>query len=342
MDDSAEAYFDRLLGAYEGAEPVYVVTKRTWAQDGPDPLDVVAFFPVERPTPHWHAAGYGLSADGTGDDPGRGWDFELSARVARAPDEELPPDWIFSWLQNLAAYVAETGRALAPGDQMQANGPLREDSPTELQAMLFRRDAALDPLVDPAVVQVLGVTMDELAAKRCWRAEPMIALLERRLGAELVVDLDRSSVLADPAVAREAAEGALRDGSSTTTLAVEHVALEGGRRLPRRGPSVTIDALVAEDFGLLVAARLDHGQQLDVEASDGTVLHIRPGGRVSLAQVQGAHWKLELPPAATRWLREELGPRAGTYRPPPLSPLTLEVRAIDVTDRDGAVLHTVG
>ena len=336
------AYFDRLLDAHEGSEPVYIGTKRTWAQDGPDPLDVVAFFPVEEPTPHWHAAGYGLSADGAEDDPGRGWDFELSARVARAPDEELPPDWIFGWLQNLAAYVAETGRALSPGDQMPANGPIRKDSPTELQAMLFRLDAALDPLVEPTVVQVIGVTMDELAAKRCWQAAPMIELLERELGAELVIDLDRSSVLADPAVAREAAEGALRDGSSTSTLAIERVGLDRGRRLPRRGPSVSIDALVAEDFGLMVAARLDHGEQLDLEAEDGTVLHVKPGDRVSLAPVEGTHWKLELPPAATRWLREELGPRAGRYRPAPLWPLTLEVRQIDVTDRDGAVLYTVG
>ena len=336
------AYFDRLLSAHEGSEPVYVGTQQTWEQDGPDPLDVIAFFPVEEPTPHWHAAGYGLSAEGAEDDPGRGWDFELSARVARAPDEELPPDWIFSWLQNLAAYVAETGRPLSPGDQMQANGPLREDSPTELQAMLFREDPALDPLVEPTVVQVIGVTMDELAAKRCWRAAPMLELLEGRLGAELIVDLERPSVLGDPAVAREAADGALRDGSSTTTLAIERLELDRGRRIPRRGPSVSIDAIVAEDLGLMVAARLDHGEQLDLEAKDGTVLHVKPGEQVSLAQVEGSHWRLELPPTATQWLREELGPRAGTYRPASLWPLALEVRPIDVTDRDGEVLYTVG
>jgi len=298
-----------------------------WDEGGPDPLDGLAFFPLDDPVPHWHAVGYGLS---------REHGHELSTRVARDPGELEPPGWVFSWLQNLARYVADTGNALRPGDQMPANGPIREDHDTTLTAMLFRRDPVLDPLVEPDVVQVVGVTDDELRAKRAWQFEAMMALLERELGPELVVDLDRPSVLAQPEVAAEAREGARRDGSSTTRIACERVEV----RLDP--PSLAVDALVAQDLGLLLAARLAHGRRLDLSDDDGNIVHLFPGDEVALEEADAGHVRIDLPPAALRWLDGELEPRAGTYAPPELAPLTLEVRAIDITDRDGAVTARLG
>jgi hypothetical protein len=330
VDPAAPEFLAAVRRAYPDVEPLVMTTKVEWADGGPDPLDGLAFFPVETPVPHWHAVGYGLSAPGER----RAHDFELSVRVARDADEDEPPGWVFSWLQNQAEYVVTSGRPLRPGDQMDANSPIRDGSDTELTAMLYRADPVFDPCVEADVVQVVAITRDELRAKRAWQSEALLELLERSLGPELIVDLSRASVLADPAVARAAEEGARRDGSSTASIAVERLAV--------RPPRVAIDALTAEDLGLMVAARLGHGRDLELRDAADRVVHLVAGDEVLLEETGGGHWKLTLPPAAVGWLDASLPARAGVYAPPELAPVELEVEAIDVTDRSGAVVERLG
>ena len=324
MDAGAQRFIAAVATAYPDAETGLIGTKVAWADGGPDPLDLVGYAFLDDPVPHWHVVGYGLSAPDPGDDPGRGWSFELSTRVRRDPDEDQLLPWVFNWLQNQARYVAESGNTLAPGDQMPANEPIREDSGSDLVAMLYRVDPVLDPLVDPQIVQVIGVTEDELRAKRTWQFQPLIALLERELGAELIVDLERRSVLADPSVAAEVAEGARRDGSSTASLLVERLEV---RTDP---PTLGIDTHLARDLGLLVASRLGHGRDLTVTGSSGTVMHIAPADRVGLVATGGGHWRLDLTPAAASWLDSRLSASPGVWSPPELAPLVVDVAPVDV------------
>ena len=318
MDGGAQRFLDAVREAHPGAELGLVGTKVAWADGGPDPLDLIGYAILDAPSPHWHAVGYGLSPAGHG--------FELSVRVRRAGDEDELPAWVFNWLQNQARYVMESGNALRPGDQMPANGPIRADADTALTAMLYRRDPVLGPLANRAlgidVVQVVAVTDDELRAKRAWQFEAVVDLLERHLGPDLVVDLDRPSVTGDPAVAEEVAAGARRDGSSTTRIIAERVDVD-----PKRN-RLTVDDVVARDLGLMVAARLGHGRQLAVHDGEGRVVHLVSADANGMARSSTGHWVFELSPDAVRWLDAALEPLPGVYTSPALQPLEIAVRAV--------------
>ncbi len=328
MDPEADRLLDALEAAHPDAPVSLVTTKVAWDEGGPDPLDVIGYVQLDEPFPHFHAVGYGLSRAGHG--------FELSTRVRRERAEEQLPNWVFGWLQNQARYVMESGQALRPGDQKPANGPIRRGADTALTAMLYRVDPVLDPLAEPEIVQVVAVTDGELRAKRTWQFEAIVDPLERHLGPELIADLDRPSLLDDPAVAAEVAEGARRDGSSTGRIMAWGVEVDPDR------PRVTVDAVVAQDLGLMVAARLGHGRELDIHDADGAVLHLVPADRVALEPSGEGHWGVELTPDAVRWLDAHLVPRAGVYTSAALAPLEIEVRAVDITDRDGNVVGRRG
>lgn len=183
---------------------------------------------------HWHLVGYGLSeldAKESDDPEVSGWGHELTFRLAGAPGEE--PLWAVDLLANLAAYVWTSGHPFAPGHHLDLGGPIRLDSDTALRAAIVVVDPGLGRLRGPfgrvEMLQVVGVTADELELCRSWSTEGLVELLARR-DPLLVTDLARRSVLADPAVAAEARRRAGADGSSMTELRVASLVV---RRRPR-------------------------------------------------------------------------------------------------------------
>ena len=280
-DDSApgwDAIDAALAPLYAGVEPRHFGTLIRYRLGGPDPLDGISAYPREVPYPHWHFVTYGFTAlYGPEPDSGEknGYGFELTFRLPRAPGENEPPAWALNFLQNLARYVFTTGNTFSAGDHMNCNGPIAAETATKLHAMLFAADPELGRIETPhgsaEFLQVVGITLDELAAVQAWNAGRMTELLRARVPL-LVSDLARDSILADPAVAAAVREGMARDGSSTGLLFVPDARWEvkGGLlsaktvilHLAKAQPAFLADVL---------AGRLPHGRALRLRMPEHTV-----------------------------------------------------------------------
>ncbi len=183
---------------------------------------------------HWHLVTYGLSAldvwdladdplaPGADDFDGgpSGWGFELTLRLAGTAEAPL---WAVDLLANLAAYVWGAGHPFAVGHHVDLRGPMRLGTPSALTAAVVVLDPALGVMHGPSgsveLLQVVGVTSDELELCRSWSTHAVVDLLARD-NPLLVTDLGRLSVLADPATAGEVAARSRADGSELTELRV--------------------------------------------------------------------------------------------------------------------------
>ena len=349
-----------------------------WREGGRDPLDHVLVFARDTPVPHWHYIGVGLShgaAAPTGDagpdgddggdghaarpaaDDGRGWDFELTARLARdggaGPGEhEHPPAFMADVLQNLARYVAETGNPLGPGDTMDLFGPIRLGSDTPVGHVFLVDDPELGDAPDGsgtsaegvAFLQVVGLTADEAAAKKSWTRDGFVVLFAQQHPL-LVTRLERESILADPAVRSALAAGRERDGSTTSGMAVRALAVEHPtgplRRLRRRPATVHVDASMVEALCLLLPLRIPFGRSFRVTGSDVAMTFLADP-TVGLHEHEPGHWLLGLSGDQARAVAAALAPRAGVYPVAGLPDVRFEVHPAQVLDQRGEVIATVG
>ena len=201
------------------------------------PLHAVTVHSLEDP-PHWHVVGYGLSELGAKESFDRevsGWGFELTFRLVRVDDE--PPAWASDLLANLAAYVWQTGHDFVDGDHVDLRGPIRLGTDTLITAATVSLDPALGTLRGPLgrvnFLQVVGLTADELELCRAWRTGGVLALLAEA-NPLLVTDLQRPSLLDDPAVRERAEAGVASEASGSSQLRVGTLrSIRRGRRTPR-------------------------------------------------------------------------------------------------------------
>ena len=153
-------------------------------------------------------------------------------------------------------------------------------------------------------LQVVGITLDELRAKKLWRGAPFLEILESHVPA-LVTDLARGSILELPGVAEHIRERTRAEGSATGLLYVKAVRWkESGGWLRKKELTVTLGALAARDLGSYLAGRIPFDQPLMISGGG------RPGGGDGRAAPRG-----DLPPrrCARAGLRdrEELHPGPG-------------------------------
>ncbi|MCU4184886.1 suppressor of fused domain protein [Acidiferrimicrobium sp. IK] len=209
---------------------------------GDPPLEEVTAHRVGDPD-HWHLVTYGLSelhrpdpadvvAQAPPGDPDAalsGWGFELTLRLAGSDEEPL---WAVDLLTNLAAYVWAGGHPFAAGHHLDLRGPIRLDSESALTAAVVVTDPTLGvmdgPLGTVELLQVVGLTADELELCRSWSTDAVVDLLARD-NPLLVTDIARRSVLADPGIAGEVAARARADGSELTELRVATLAWHRAR-----------------------------------------------------------------------------------------------------------------
>ncbi|HET9690051.1 MAG TPA: suppressor of fused domain protein [Acidimicrobiales bacterium] len=272
---------------------------------GPSPLAAVSGHLVASPPgppvagrEHWHLVTRGLSqlagADAGDDVLAGGWGFELSLRVALDPAEEEPL-WAVELLTNLAAYVWASGHPFAAGHHIDLRGPIRISATTDITAAALVADPQLGTLDGPygpvEFLQVVGLTADELELCRAWSTDGVVDLLARSGG--LVTDLDRRSLLADPATAAEASARARAEGSELTALQVATLSLRRGRL--GRGVVVQLGAGAAAALGPALRREL---------VADGSAFEVvGDGATVRFALAPSAGWSLDpggATPASTR------------------------------------------
>jgi suppressor of fused len=231
-----KAHVDRIDGG-PPSDQFFPRNPRRFQRGGP--LHAVTVHALDDPR-HWHLVTYGLSELFEKESPDKGvsgWGFELTFRLARSGDNDGEAEWASDLLTNLAAYVWESGHDFAHGDHVDLRGPIKLDAKTAITAAAMITDPTLATVRGPfgrvEFLQVVGLTADELELCRAWRTDAVLDLLTgtNPLG---VTDLDRPSMLDDPAIRERAEAGIGADGSSLEELRVGTLRLiEHGRRTRR-------------------------------------------------------------------------------------------------------------
>lgn len=309
----------RVLGAelerrYPGRVVRHWPAEVSWEQGGTSPFDDVVGIDVADPVPHWAYVGVGLGDLG----------FEPTFRLRREASEVEPPEWPVEVLRNLGRYVLGTGNRIKARDWMPLHKPMTWDVPTELTALVFTHDADLGPVdndgIEVRLVQVVGVTDDELEAIKAWDVDRSLDLWRER-NPHLVVDPGRRSLLvSDPELATAMAEGARTEGSGSSAVWLSrlHWSLddEGGLR-------VVIGLGEVDDVAQAFRRRLPFGRELLVADGQQSVL-FQAADAVSVVAGE-VRATVGLPPEAVAWLVAALRPLPATLRPAMIPGLTIEL-----------------
>jgi suppressor of fused len=314
VDDAPgwDAIDGALARLYGGTEPHHWGTVIGWSLGGQDPLDGISAYPRTDPVPHWHYVSYGMTElyGKESEDPEEsGWGFEFTFRLARDAEDDDPPVWAANLLQNLARYVCNTGNWFEPGHHMTLNGPIAADRPdTAIRAVAFVEDPELGT-VDTVhgrvrFLQVVGLTTEEYEAVQLWNTVALLEALRPSLPL-WVTDVDRGSLLRDPAIAARVATGVEQEGSSTASLMVD-----GARWKQEHGTTVvTLGALQAPFVARLLLARLPFGRDLLVLAK-GWTIRFWPSDELVVTAEAGM-LQIGVPPAERARLVDAVRPQAG-------------------------------
>jgi suppressor of fused-like protein len=340
-----EAIETALKAVYGDQKPLHWGAPISYSLGGPDPIDGISAYRHDGDEPHWHLVTFGFSelyAKESGDPGVSGCGFELTLRLPAQPEEAAPPGWALNFLQNLARYVFEYGAPFAAGHHLNLNGPICLESDTAIRAVLFGVDPELGSIQtlngSLTFLQVVGVTLDELAAAKAWDTLKLLEIMATRAPL-LVTDLDRRSMLEDSEVQAAAAEGAARDGSSTGALYVGAAAFV----LENEGLALrlTLGANGVRDVCSILRGRIAFGRDLVVASSTGEIV-FTPSEQCAWEASGEQDLQIWLTAEAADALYEAIEVRAGEYGVPLFPGLIVDVVKSRITDQDGAVVEVIG
>jgi hypothetical protein len=167
--------------------------------------------------------------------------------------ENDAPDWPFSVLVSLAAYVLGNQTIFEPGHNIDLGGSF--DGKGALTAIVFAEDPDLAPIETPngrvEFIQMFGVDAEELAVVRSWNASAFLELARTR-GRLLLSDPRRASLLADLAIARKMREGIERDGSSQLVVTDDRIGWV------RMGSEPRVDVTIGVETASQLRAAVTH------------------------------------------------------------------------------------
>lgn len=330
-----------LAALYPGQEPRHYGTALPYTLGGRDPLDGISVYRAELPRPHWHYVTYGFSElyDKQSDDAdSSGFGFELTFRLAIDSGDDTPPAWPMNLLQNLARYVFGSGNVFEAGHHMDANGPIALDTDTCLRHLAFMPDPQLPARATPngglALLQVIGLSDDEMAAIKRWSTDGVLQALAPRMPL-WITDLHRASLLDDPALVRQLQEGSEREGSSTAVLFVETLAWreEGNQVVLVLGAGQVPNVLE------LLPLRLRHGNPLTIVSREHEWV-FAPGDRDAVAK-DGEGMRCTLTAQGLDALEQQVQAGRGRY-PVPGTALVVEVVPTALRDAQGNVVREIG
>lgn len=327
---------------YPGQQERHYVAAPHWAVGGNDPLNGISVYEAATPVPHWHFVSYGLSdlyEKESSDPETSGYGIELTFRLTRGADAE-PPSWAISFLQNLARYVFRTGNVFGAGHNMNLAGPINLGQPdTVIRAITFIVDPEFGGMDTPngrvEFLQVVGLSLDELQAITDWNIDGVLSILRER-NPRLVTDLDRRSVLDDPALAERARAGAERDGSTTGVSFIEVL------RWQADGPALvlTVGANGLDSLVRMLRGRTRHGRPFWVQSRTNRA-HGKPA-ESAVWSVEQATLVLDLTPDLTAEVLANLKPLRGSYTFVAAPWLTVVVEPSEMRDTRGNLSHVVG
>jgi hypothetical protein len=350
-DDSApgwDAIDLALKPLYGDQEPLHWAPPLHHMLGGADPLDGISAYRRAEPLPHWHFVTYGfteLYAKDTSDAEISGYGFELTFRLRAASSEESPPTWALSFLQNLARYVFSSGNAFDAGHYMHLNGPIALGSDTKIWAIVLTPDPEL-PAIDTLhgrlqFLQVVGITLDELAAIKAWDAASFLGLIKPHVPL-FVTDLGRSSLTDDSTIAEVVQSQVRKDGSSTDSIFVGTARWRVDKGLLRPAKLVlTLGANGVADFRAVLPGRLPHGRSFMVASKDQTITFTL-SDQCSWESRRQANMTVYLTPDAATDLVRVILPKRGSYSMSAFPNLSILVVPSEIKDAKGNVIDVIG
>lgn len=287
-------------------------------------------YPREKPVPHWHYVARGFI--GSKVDP----DAPALALTLRIPKDASgnPPTWPLGLFERVAAVAKE--RRPEPFETLELGEPVVPDAETGLAAVALVPDPELPAESRPAaeVLQLVGLTRDELDSLRSWNPAAFMALVAERHPLSLT-DPGRPSVLQDPGVSARVAAGRAQDGSSTEALAIETLEVAGSR--------VTLGAMGVASLLPVLEGRLLFERSLSIRGRDhALVLRPAPEGSASSVEQGDEGLTVTLGRRDARALVRSLAPRRGIYRVASLPELEIVVRPSSVRRPTGEVVELIG
>ncbi len=344
--DAISAALDRL---YPGQEPKHWGTLVPWKFSGPDPLDGISAWKRSLPAPHWHFVTYGLSelyekeSDNAEES---GYGFELTFRLAADDGEVEPPNWVFSFFQNLARYVFQTGNVFEDGHWMNANGPIALETGTQLRSIAITADPELPPIETPngrvAFLQLVGLTLDEEGVVKQWNTRKLLDTLVRHMPL-WITDLSRTSLLGEPDVAAAVSEGVRRDGSSTGMLFISTLDWEVRKRfLKPAATTVVLGAGPVTDLVAMLPLRLPHGAEFHMMCQPSGKSLTFATAEADAVSGSGTELRIELTSATLDAMLQTLKPLVGNYVTPGFGALAWRIEQTLIRDAKGDVVKTIG
>jgi hypothetical protein len=336
-----------LASLYGDQEPQHMGTLISYRLGGPDPLDGISAYYRAHPVPHWHYVTYGFSElYGKEQEYAEvsGYGFELTFRLRAVEGATEAPRWVFSLLQNLARYVFNTGNVFRPGEWMTANGPIALDTDTRICSMAMTNDPELPVLDTPngrlEFIQVVGLTLEEEYAAKQWSPQRVLDTLLPCMPL-WITDLDRGSLLDDPALAAQVKAGMERDGSGSGFLYTDVLGVEQHKRL-LRAPLIelTLGARQVDELRALLPLRIPFGRPFTLAGRDWQ-LQFEPGDTCSVAVHDGSV-TIVLTPACAQDFARTMRPQAGHYQLAQLPAVSWIVQKTSIRDAEGNIVTTIG
>ncbi|MER6945921.1 suppressor of fused domain protein [Nonomuraea sp. NPDC000554] len=149
---------------------------------------------AHRAAGYWLLVTHGFSdLDGVLDTGTSGLGFELTMRVPREDDDEMPPGWALQTLCDLGEYVYGEGYPFADGHRMGVAGCLGPQG-SRLNALAFITDPQLGAIDAPdgrvEFITAVGVTREELAEAKAIGNDAVLARLTGEHGVP-ITDITR-------------------------------------------------------------------------------------------------------------------------------------------------------
>ncbi|RAU94340.1 suppressor of fused domain protein [Paenibacillus sp. YN15] len=274
-----------------------------------------------------------------------GYGFELTFRLVRSAEEQEPPAWAMSLLQNMARYVFSSGNVFASGHYLDANGPICLGADTKLTALAFTDEPEL-PVIDTPngrveFLQMVGITGDELEAMMSWNTNAFLKACHEVLPG-YITDLSRDSLLRHSGITEALKQGIGRDGSNTGFFFVDQLDWEPAKnRLLSKAPAVlTMGAKQAGTVAKLLRGRLLKDKELTLTSQN---LQVVLGAARDTGYKEGEKYvRIGLSEAAVQELSVMLRPVEGEFKLSTFKGLMVRVRKTYIKDQEGNVVDTIG
>lgn len=342
-----DAIDEALFKIYGDEKPRHFGTLIPYSLGGKDPLQGISVYEREEPVPHWHFVTYGFTElyEKEWKDPEySGYGFELTFRLKKGASEKEPPAWALNFLQNIARYVFSTGNYFAKGHYMDANGPIQAGTNSLIGAVAFIDDPELPPINTQngrvEFLQVVGITVDEEEAVKCWNCIEFLKLLSEYMPL-YITDMDRKSFLDDEKIKELVEKGTQKDGSSTGILFNDKLDWKESKGLfTGKSYEITIGALQAGTIGKVLKGRIPKKRELRLVGRGKSVTFAYSNEPSVL--ISDDNLKLMVNEDIANELSSELIPKEKNFTLKTMKKVKFKIEKTEIKDQDGNVVKVVG